>query len=198
MAFIELQSGVSESRDSTRGDDIIRETSGSGEPLIDPRAARGDDFVDTSWMNIALGIIAAGCIYPCVLAAIFACIAILIGLWRIIVEGEFVSALQATSMMLFGMLFLGFVAGLLGLIWTSFVTFLTLPVAYVIAWSLKLRGSIVTWGAFCGGLIGFVAVLPFMLRLLSDNDLSEFWQISWAAPGAAKNQSLSTGSMPAR
>lgn len=47
-----------------------------------------------------------------------------------------------------------------GVILASIMALVTLPLVYLIVWSLKIRGSVIWLGAFCGGLVGFLATLP--------------------------------------
>ena len=49
-----------------------------------------------------------------------------------------------------------------GIVLASFVSLFTLPIVYLVVWSLKIRGSVIWLGAFCGGLVGFLAALPFI------------------------------------
>jgi hypothetical protein len=55
----------------------------------------------------------------------------------------------------------------IGLIWTTIVAFAVLPLVYLFVRSMELRGSVVRLGAFCGGLVGLVAVLPFFIGAMS-------------------------------
>jgi hypothetical protein len=57
------------------------------------------------------------------------------------------------------------ISAVIGLIWTNVVVVATLPAVLLVTWSLGMRGSIVWCGAFWGGLVGFAAVLPFLLAL---------------------------------
>jgi hypothetical protein len=52
----------------------------------------------------------------------------------------------------------------LGLIWASVVCVAVLPLVYLFVLSLQLRGSLIRLGAFTGGLVGFVALMPFIWR----------------------------------
>jgi hypothetical protein len=52
-----------------------------------------------------------------------------------------------------------------GGLWGGIVTAVVLPVVYLVAWSLQMRMSFIRLGAFSGGLIGFVAVLPFVVPI---------------------------------
>src|SRR5262249_797521 len=70
-----------------------------------------------------------------------------------------------------------FFGALLGLIWAGFVTALTLPIVYLLAWSLGLRADIVKVGAFAGGLIGFICVLPLTLGVTHFDLQSDPWNV---------------------
>jgi hypothetical protein len=50
----------------------------------------------------------------------------------------------------------------IGLIWASIVCLAVLPLVYLFVLSLRLHGSLIRLGAFAGGLVGFVAVMPFI------------------------------------
>ena len=72
----------------------------------------------------------------------------------------------------------------IGLIWATIVSFAILPLVYLFVRSLELRGSIVRLGAFYGGLVGFVAVMPLFLGALSDvgNSLTELGMVVLLGP----------------
>jgi hypothetical protein len=61
------------------------------------------------------------------------------------------------------MVFLGGTVGAgIGLIWAGVVCLAILPLVYLFVLSLQVRGSLIRLGAFAGGLVGFVAVMPFI------------------------------------
>jgi hypothetical protein len=61
------------------------------------------------------------------------------------------------------MVFLGGTAGAgIGLLWASVVCVAILPLVYLFVLSLQVRGSLIRLGAFAGGLVGLVAVMPFI------------------------------------
>jgi hypothetical protein len=54
---------------------------------------------------------------------------------------------------------------LIGIAWSGLVVAVTLPVGLFVLRSLTLSGNIVRIGAFFGGTVGFIAVLPLTLSL---------------------------------
>jgi hypothetical protein len=114
------------------------------------------------WTSIAGGIVIAGASYPVVLGVIWLGFAMLISASLPPAE-ELISASFA---------FMGFslVGAVIGLMWTAFVLAVVFPLVLLVVWSLKPRGNIIWFGAFCGGLIGFVAVLPFILAMADNLD----------------------------
>ncbi len=74
-----------------------------------------------------------------------------------------------------------FVAGL-GLVWTGVLSMITLPVVYWVVRSLKLHGNLIWLGAFAGGLVGFIAVLPFTMSLAWIAGPIELWHLLIAIP----------------
>jgi hypothetical protein len=60
----------------------------------------------------------------------------------------------------------GLVAAVAGSIWSTMVSVAILPLAYLFVRSLRLRGSIVRFGAFCGGLVGFIAIVPLVMPIV--------------------------------
>lgn len=107
------------------------------------------------WSSIALGIILAGGVYPLVLALIAAAIGVTF-------DPPSVPELIGTAVIL---IIYALISAVIGLVWTNVVVVATLPAVLLVVWSLGMRGSIVGFGAFWGGLVGFVAVLPFLLAL---------------------------------
>jgi hypothetical protein len=69
----------------------------------------------------------------------------------------------------------GFFAALTGLILASIVALAILPMVYLFTRSLAVKGSIVRLAAFSGGLVGFVAVLPFFLLIMYEG-IQTWWQ----------------------
>jgi hypothetical protein len=69
------------------------------------------------------------------------------------------------SRLFFGSLGFGVIAGLVGLVWTTAVTLITLPVIHLVVWSLKIRASPVWLGAFYGGLVAFIAIFPVIVLI---------------------------------
>jgi len=107
------------------------------------------------WSSIALGIILAGGVYPIVLALIAA----LVG---VILDPPSIPELIGTVVIL---TIYALISAVIGLIWTNVVVVATLPAMLLVVWSLGMRGSLIWFGAFWGGLVGFAAVLPFLLVL---------------------------------
>jgi hypothetical protein len=135
----------------------------------DSDAPRDDNSLDVklrqSWPTIALGIVVAGGAYPTILLTTVIGLLVLSMQLRI---GELPMIVRPALMICS-------VGPLIGLLWTGVVVAVTMPLVYVVVGSLKLHGSIVWLGAFFGGLVGFTAVLPFILHAGLDEDFSEFW-----------------------
>jgi hypothetical protein len=66
---------------------------------------------------------------------------------------------------LFGTLVFAAIAGVAGIIWSGIVTVVTLPVVHAVVWSMKLRPNLVWLGAFSGGLVAFLAVIPGAMQI---------------------------------
>jgi hypothetical protein len=60
----------------------------------------------------------------------------------------------------------------IGLFWTGIVALGTLTFVYFFMRSLKVQVGFVRLGAFCGGLVGFVAIMPFILLVAGEADLA--------------------------
>lgn len=61
------------------------------------------------------------------------------------------------------------------MLWAGIVAIFTLPIVHLLVWSLKLRVDLVWLGAFSGGLVGFVAILPLSMHLPHLLASSEAW-----------------------
>jgi hypothetical protein len=117
------------------------------------------DQLRKSWSSIALGIILAGGAYP-LLAGIIAFTIETILDW----PGVYDPFGLSLAVLMFST-----VGAVVGMVWTNVWVVGTLPIVLIVVWSLKIRGSIVWVGAFWGGFVGCIAVLPFLL-MASFND----------------------------
>jgi hypothetical protein len=134
-----------------------------------------EDFRD-GWPSIALGIIVAGGVYPAVLAGLYASVGAYLYMDRISAPDVIGFAL---AVFIYSALMM-----LVGLVWANVATVATLPAVYLVVRSLNLRGSLVWLGAFCGGLAGFLAVLPVILSIRLFRDTTEFWvMVTWLLLG---------------
>jgi hypothetical protein len=133
-----------------------------------------DDLVRFGWPPIGRGIIMAGGAYPLVVAGgyLFAlfCVMLLNGFDGYMFHMDWLESL------LIGAPMFAIVAGIVGVTWASMVTVVTLPVVHLVVWSLQLRMRPVWLGAFSGGLIGFVSVLPITLQLPYMLNTSQGWE----------------------
>ena len=136
-----------------------------------------DALTSYDWGPIALGISLAGGAYPLIFVAFYAvlgCLAVGYGL----LTGDFADPSELIGLIFIPFMFAVFTvyAVLAGIVWAALVSTLTLPVVFLFVRSLQLSGSILWLGAFCGGLAGFIAVLPAFLIMtyvgLSDPVLS--------------------------
>jgi hypothetical protein len=119
------------------------------------------DQLRKSWSSIALGIILAGGFYPVLGALLVAVIGTTGGLTSFSEVLEI--TLAASLFALFG--------AVAGMVWTNVCVVATLPLLLIVVWSLRIRGSIIWAGASWGGLVGYLAVLPFLYWASVDNKL---------------------------
>jgi nitrate reductase NapE component len=118
------------------------------------------DAISYDWAHIGFGVVLAGGLYPVVLAAILTAYGAIVLAWSMIMgEGASSTFWQAIGVALTIGLY-AIIAGMIGVLWTGLVAVLTLPTVYLVAWSLQLQVNIVRIGAFAGGLVGFVCLLP--------------------------------------
>jgi hypothetical protein len=135
------------------------------------------DVISYDWARIGMGIALAGGAYPLVLATIFAAFGAITFVWSNVAGYQNGPRLSEGIEVVVMLLVYSFVSGLIGVLWSGFVTVLTLPVIYLVAWSLSLQTSIVRLGAFAGGLVGFICVLPLTLSVPWVNFGGDVWQI---------------------
>jgi hypothetical protein len=117
-----------------------------------------DDLKEFGWFSIAASIVLAGAVYPMVVAAGIVAVMLL-------VEGP-PSSLDPMGF-LGSALMIGVMVAGIGSLWSGIVSIFTLPVLHLIVWSLTLRINLVRLGAFAGGLVGFIAVLPMTISVSS-------------------------------
>jgi hypothetical protein len=142
------------------------------------------DQVYYMWPSVTFGIILAGAIYPVL------CGVIVFGMRAMFIAttgGFFEFAVAFISMTPFA-----FLAAVAGLHWAAIASALTLPLVYLFLRSLKAYGSILWLGPFCGGLIGFVAVLPLMLMATGFDPVDGFAEYAEYAAILAMGPALPT------
>jgi hypothetical protein len=136
-----------------------------GAARIDLARAVHQDLTSYSGPGIVFGIMLAGGAYPIVLAAIYLVAVLVFITWSLTtgypIGGGAANVLAISLYVITGGVFCAFV----GVVWATIASALTLPVVYLFLKSLKIRGSLVGLGAACGGLVGFVALLPVLLSL---------------------------------
>src|SRR4051812_10463213 len=131
------------------------------EPVPDPSAALARQL-EVSWPSIGPSIALAGAAYLVFLALSMSLIIIAALLNFPFTGGGPVQAKDVGEGVVIVFL-VGTVGAGIGLIWASVVCVAILPLVYLFVLSLQLRGSFIRLGAFAGGLVGFVAVMPFIL-----------------------------------
>jgi hypothetical protein len=131
------------------------------------------DAISYDWSRIGMGIVLAGGAYPIVVAAIGLALALIIAL----LNSPYGAAVGEGVGLVFGFAIYTVFAALVGILWSGLVTVLTLPIIYLFAWSLSLTTSIVRIGAFSGGLVGFICVLPLTLSVPWYDFGGDIWQV---------------------
>ena len=136
-----------------------------GAARIDLARAVHQDLTSYSGPGIVFGIMLSGGAYPIILAAIYLIAALVFVTWSLTTGyPPGIGAAELVAVLVYvitGGAFCAFV----GVIWAAIASALTMPVVYLFLKSLKIRGSLVGLGAACGGLVGFVALLPMLLSL---------------------------------
>jgi hypothetical protein len=135
------------------------------------------DLTSYSGPSIAFGISLAAAAYAIILAGVF----LVFGLAQIVsvlwFRGLTSSDFEELALLPVLTLALGVFGAVPGMIWTALLSTITLPIVYLFVRSLKLRGSLVWLGAICGGLVGFLSVLPLILGLHLMNGLRDLWAL---------------------
>lgn len=122
-----------------------------------------DDLVSFGWWSIGHSIILSGGAYPAVLIVSY----FVLGNIVMLFNGNIQQTMNAGDIFMAGLLGipLSLFGGILGILWFGFVTIVTLPVMHLIVWSLKIKPNWVRLGAFCGGLVAFLAVFPLTMQI---------------------------------
>jgi hypothetical protein len=171
--------------------------------LCEPHRA---DHIAYAWFRIAYGTILAGGIYPMFLGAIVG----VFGFWSVVsalVGGNPIGPTCVSAIL--GLVTLASASvgsSLIGMAFSALTTAVILPVMYLVALTLNAAAGPPIWiGAFTGGLIGFVAVLPltviaaaegpwgsFVVLALGPGLTTVFGQIGGAWGGSLSRESLPT------
>jgi hypothetical protein len=138
-----------------------------------------DDLKDFGWSTIGVSIAYAGGVYP-----------IVVGMGVVVVMLLLEGGPYGPNPLglIGGLIFFAGAAGVAGILWAAFVSVVTLPVLHLILWSLKLRVGLIKLGAFAGGLVGFLSVLPATLQIARGMASGGPLEIVWGllvGPGAA-------------
>jgi hypothetical protein len=174
MKLISRQS-MSVTQDSSPADvSNVLEEELAGVPREELAAGLWHDLMSYNGPSICFGIMLAGAVYPMVVA-----VCLLAGLVIHIVTNlaQFSSVDQVGALLTFWLVILVYATGgaLLSLMWVGAVAMITLPITYLFVRSLKLHGSLVSLGAASGGVVGFIAVMPWTVSLPWIGGAGEFW-----------------------
>src|SRR4051794_25272205 len=123
------------------------------------------------WRQIFHGVVVAGGIYPILVAAMYLGVGIAVSF----VQESSSDALLLSFSMFMAAIWYTVIVALVGLLWAAVVCLAVFPVVYFFISSLELRGSIISLGAYCGGLVGFAAVLPFLMMVLVYEHSEGLW-----------------------
>jgi hypothetical protein len=133
------------------------------------------DTISYDWSHIGLGIALAGGAYPVILCAMAAAIGAGVSVWNLLFNFAAAPGLEDVGLGLLLLCVYAIIGALIGFAWSGMLSAATLPVVYLVAWSLRLRTGIVSMGAFGGGLVGFIAVLPLTLALRTADFQTNPW-----------------------
>ena len=143
-----------------------------------------EDLLSDGWPSIWFGIALAGAAYPITLGAFFTVLAA----GASMINARFGPGWDVGTvvMMAVGSFMSAGAAAIIGLIWSSLVMVPTVPFLHFVVWSLNLRLGLVWLGAFSGGLVGFMAILPVAIgipRVLDSGSPLEALAMMLAGPG---------------
>jgi hypothetical protein len=127
-------------------------------PPAEPEISDLAPFARYEWMPVAIGIMAAGGAYPLLVSATSIVVFAIQMLWSTVTP----NAVEPLSLIPLTMLY-AIMLAFVGICWSGIATLVVMPIFYLFVKSLKWRADFVTLGAICGGLVGFLSVLPFML-----------------------------------
>ena len=122
-----------------------------------------DDLASFGWWSIAHVIILAGGAYPAVLIVSY----FVLGNVMMLLSGNIQQSMNAGDIFIAGLLGipLSLFGAILGVLSFGFFTIITLPVMHLIVWTLKIKPNWIRLGAFCGGLVAFLAVFPVTMQI---------------------------------
>jgi hypothetical protein len=136
------------------------------------------DLTSYSGPAIMFGIMLSGGAYAIVLATIYLVALLGIIAWSLAADYPLGGgAAEAVAVVIYAVVG-GAICSFIGVVWAAIASALTMPVVYLFLKSLRIRGSLVGLGAACGGLAGFVAVLPVVLSLPWSVGFDEAWAIA--------------------
>lgn len=107
------------------------------------------------WSNISGGIVLAAFAYPFVLLASLSLVLTVV--WLVAGRAQVLQAIVAIFVV--GMV-PGLFAAFFGMIWAGIVNACITHLLHAVIRSLELRPTVILYGAFKGGLVGFLSVLP--------------------------------------
>lgn len=135
-------------------------------------------FERYAWRPAAISIHFAGALYPVLVGLMsvgFALVSSAPSLWK-----ADASALEFMQFVVVALIYT-FCGALIGFIWSAAVCLVVLPIAKLFARSLRIGARFELVMAICGGLVGFIAVIPLLALLLSGRDWE--WEVLiWVLP----------------
>jgi len=121
-----------------------------------------------SWYDLAAGIILAGGLYPFLLTGLVALISVISFLLGSSLGRPFLQDWSDLGEFIGAAFLVAVAGGCAGINWTMLVAAVTAPVVYLFVRTLQHDGRILLVGAVWGGLVGFVAVIPFTLPIVEE------------------------------
>ncbi|HVT29078.1 MAG TPA: hypothetical protein VHE81_13775 [Lacipirellulaceae bacterium] len=134
-----------------------------------------DDLLRFGWVPIMTGVIFAGGAYPIVIGVGGVAVSLCEGVWSLLhgvpADWDSAPAIIATAP------FIACAVAVVGMFLTGVIAVFTFPLAHLFLWSLALPANPIRVGAWYGGLVGFIGVLPVSLAASGDVNSSTGW---WA------------------